>query len=88
MRKRIPKFRSTQEEAEFWDTHDSTDYLHELEDANDVIFVPPDFLFVELNKSLWRELVHEAKRRRTTPTRLARRWLKEKLKTARRRLDL
>ena len=28
---RIPKFATRQEEAEFWDTHDLTDYLDELE---------------------------------------------------------
>lgn len=27
---RIPHFKSTQEEAEFWDTHDFTDYLDEM----------------------------------------------------------
>ena len=27
---RIPKFASWEEEAEFWDTHDITDYLDEL----------------------------------------------------------
>ena len=30
---RIPKFETRQEEAEFWDTHDLTDYLDELEDV-------------------------------------------------------
>jgi predicted DNA binding CopG/RHH family protein len=29
--KTIPKFKSEQEEAEFWDTHDSTDYLDDTE---------------------------------------------------------
>jgi predicted DNA binding CopG/RHH family protein len=29
--KRIPTFKSEQEEAEFWDTHDSTDYLGDTE---------------------------------------------------------
>ncbi len=27
---RIPEFQSLEEEAEFWDTHDFTDYLDEL----------------------------------------------------------
>lgn len=30
-RSRIPKFSSREEEAEFWDTHDITDYWDELE---------------------------------------------------------
>ena len=29
-RSRIPRFRSEAEEARFWDTHDSTDFLDEL----------------------------------------------------------
>ncbi len=31
MTKKIPKFKTIQEEARFWDTHDVTDYLDELE---------------------------------------------------------
>lgn len=31
---KIPTFSSVQEEAEFWDTHDLTDYLDELEIVN------------------------------------------------------
>jgi len=27
---KIPKFKSDEEAAKFWDTHDSTDYLDEL----------------------------------------------------------
>jgi predicted DNA binding CopG/RHH family protein len=30
-RKRLPKFKSEREEADFWATHDLTDYLHEFE---------------------------------------------------------
>ena len=30
---RIPKFATMEEEAEFWDTHDITDYLDELKPA-------------------------------------------------------
>ena len=29
-RSRIPRFRSEAEEARFWDTHDSTEFLHEF----------------------------------------------------------
>ena len=36
---RIPEFASLQEEAEFWDSHDITDYLDEL--------TPIDFKFSE-----------------------------------------
>lgn len=31
--KKIPKFRSEREEADFWATHDSTEYLSETKEA-------------------------------------------------------
>lgn len=31
MMKTIPAFKSEQEEADFWDTHDSTEYLDDME---------------------------------------------------------
>jgi predicted DNA binding CopG/RHH family protein len=38
MMKSIPKFKSDEEAAEFWDTHDLTDYEDELETVEDVVF--------------------------------------------------
>jgi predicted DNA binding CopG/RHH family protein len=38
--KKIPRFRTEAEEARFWDTHDSTDYLDEFEPAK-VTFPSP-----------------------------------------------
>ena len=35
---KIPQFKTEQEEADFWDSHDSTDFLDETE-AVDVTFV-------------------------------------------------
>ena len=79
MNRRLPTFRSERHEAKFWDTHDSTEYLDELEDDSQTVFVRPESGLVEVGKETWRQLVREAKRRRTTPAALARRWLKEKL---------
>ena len=39
-RSRIPRFRTEAEEARFWDTHDSTQFLHELRPAR-VTFARP-----------------------------------------------
>ena len=36
---RIPHFATVEEAAEFWDTHDSTEFEDELEDVTDVRFV-------------------------------------------------
>ncbi len=38
---KAPKFKNIKEEREFWDSHDSTDYLDDFEVAKDVVFVPP-----------------------------------------------
>ena len=79
MSKELPTFRNEKEEARFWDTHDSTDYLAELEDDLETVFVRPESGVIELGGVTWSRLVREAKRRRTSPSALVRRWLKEKL---------
>ena len=33
---KVPKFKNLKEEREFWDTHNSTDYLDDFEVAKDV----------------------------------------------------
>ena len=38
---KVPKFKNIKEERKFWDTHDSTDYLDDFEEAKDVVFVRP-----------------------------------------------
>ncbi len=81
-KKTLTKFRSEHDEAKFWDSHDTTEYLDEFEDDVETIFVRPESGVIELSKSTWRELLREAKRRRTTPARLVDRWIRENLKHA------
>lgn len=38
---KVPTSKSLKEEREFWDTHDSTDYLDDFEVGKDVVFVRP-----------------------------------------------
>jgi predicted DNA binding CopG/RHH family protein len=38
---KVPKFKNIKEEREFWDSHDSTDYLDDFKEAKDVVFVRP-----------------------------------------------
>jgi len=38
---KTPKFKNLKKEREFWDSHDSTDYLDDFEPAKDVVFVRP-----------------------------------------------
>jgi predicted DNA binding CopG/RHH family protein len=45
--KKIPKFRSEKEEADFWSTHDSADYLSETKEVK-VKFTRPKKILVSL----------------------------------------
>lgn len=45
--KKIPKFKSEKEEADFWVTHDSADYLRETKEA-DIKFIRPRKRLVSL----------------------------------------
>jgi len=45
---KVPKFINIKEERKFWDTHDSTDYLDDFEEAKDVVSVRPKKQFVTL----------------------------------------
>ena len=38
---KVPKVKNIKEDRKFWDTHDSTDYLDDFEEAKDVVFVRP-----------------------------------------------
>ena len=78
---RIPEFASREEEAEFWDTHDITDYLGELKPVKTrfaknlaqgiTIRLDPDTL------QTLREYVHKEG---LGPTTLARMWILEHLR--------
>ena len=82
MTRKLRHFASAAEEAAFWDTHDATDYLKDLQDDCATVFVRPEAGIVELSPETWRELTRVARRRRTTPAQLVRRWLKEQLARA------
>ena len=38
---KVPKFKNLKEERKFRDSHESTDYLGDFEEAKDVVFVRP-----------------------------------------------
>src|SRR5437667_11599775 len=70
MKKRIPALRSEREEARFWDSHDSTEYLGDLQEDRETVFVRPENGLIQLGARTWRLVLAEAKRRKTTPARL------------------
>ena len=45
---KIPKFKSIEEEANFWDTHDTTEFLDEFEVAHDLVFIRPEAQVVSI----------------------------------------
>ena len=81
---KIPNFISIQEEAEFWDTHDFSDYWDELEDV-DIVFEADrpkeESLILRVRKDIKNKLKKEARKRGLNLSTLARMWLMEKLQT-------
>ena len=77
---RIPEFRSRQEEADWWDTHDITDYLDELRPVK-VRFAKnlSEGITVRFDPQTLRALRAEAKKKGMGPTTLARMWIMERL---------
>jgi predicted DNA binding CopG/RHH family protein len=75
---------SDEQIAEFWETHDSTDYLDQMEDVELKQEIPQDYRVISLR--LEAEDIERAKRlarRKGVPyTVLLRMWIKEKLAEA------
>ena len=78
---KIPKFRSEAEEARFWDTHDTTEFLDEFKPVK-VTFPPPKpkvLVSIRLAKSDVALLRRIAARKRLGYGSLIRMWLTERL---------
>jgi hypothetical protein len=77
---RIPSFNSIEEEAEFWDTHDFTDFEDELTEVT--ITVEGELaerVTVRLDQTDRLALERHARKIGVGPSTLARMWLKERL---------
>lgn len=79
-RRRIPEFASREQEAEFWDTHELTDYLDELQPA-EVRFAKKlsEGITIRLTPAMLQRLQAEARRKGVGPSTLARMWILEHL---------
>ena len=72
MMSKIPEFKNIEVEAEFWDTHDLTDFLDEFEEVEVSVKKPLDHvLSVRLDREELQILVGLAKTRGTLVTTLA-----------------
>jgi hypothetical protein len=78
---RIPDFKSVEEEAEFWDTHDLTDFLDELRPVR-VRFSPnlSTGMTVRLDPADREALGRIAAEQGVGPSTLVRMWIKERLR--------
>ena len=77
----IPEFSSIEEEAEFWDTHDFTEYLDESSPVT--VRVAPDFrsvYAVYLDREVYEALSGRAREQGTEPSALADAWIRERLR--------
>ena len=80
-RSKIPRFQSEAEEARFWDTHDTTEFLGELKPAR-VTFLPPKpkvLVSVRIAKGEVALLRRVAARKGLGYGPLIRMWLRERL---------
>ena len=80
-KQRIPQTDSIQELAEFWDTHDVTDFEDELEEVTEPVFVRPT-IRLPLPLQAWEALRKLAVDKGTTDVDLAQEWVLEKLKAS------
>ena len=71
---KVPKFKNVNEERAFWDSHDSTDYLDDFEEAKDVVFVRPkkQVISLRLDPKILQELRKLANEEGLPPTAYAR----------------
>lgn len=76
----IPQFQSYQEEAGFWDTHDTADYADEFKPVQ-VRFTPSlsEGITVRFDQQTLDKLREEARKKGVGPTTLLRMWALEHL---------
>ena len=74
-RTNIPQTDSIQELADFWDTHDLTDFEDELEEVTEPVFGPS--IFVRLEPEELEIIETRAKSRGVSPANLIREWVLE-----------
>jgi hypothetical protein len=89
---RIPTFRTIEEEAEFWDTHDSAEFEDEFETVTDVRFVvarpPTRAIRVRIDPDALATLTAQAREQGIGPSTLARRLILVGLHQSRKRKSM
>ena len=79
---RIPPTDSIQELAQFWDTHDLSDFEEQLEEVTEPIFIREALVQIRLRSQEVEAVKKVAKSRGINYTDLIREWVLEKVRTA------
>ncbi len=79
--RKIPQTNSIHELANFWDTHDLTDFENDLEEVDEPVFELQTELIVPLQPEELEALKMLANTRDTTPVNLIRKWVLENIET-------
>jgi len=79
--KRVPKFKTEEEAAKFWETHSFKDYYENMKDA-EITFVkrPKKTIAIRLNPDDIKSVERIAERKGLSYTSLLRMWIKEHLR--------
>ncbi len=78
-RGKIPSFANIEEEAEFWDTHDTTEYEDQTYEVEFEIDLKSEVTYLPLEKSLLSRMRALAKQRGVSPETLLNLWVQEHL---------
>lgn len=76
---KLPKTDSIQELAEFWDTHDATDFESEMEEVAEPVFVRRAAIKVPLESAEAEAVRQMARAKGVSQEELIRTWVQEKL---------
>ena len=77
---KLPQFETLDELVAFWETHDFTDYLDEMEEVDlDALPTQSTVLHIILESEPLAKLAQMAARQGITPNRLVRSWIEERL---------
>ncbi len=75
-----PEFKSRQEEAEFWDTHDLADYWDEFKPVELRVDKVSHSILTDIDRETLSQLVHYGQKKGINPIILAKMWIIERLK--------
>ena len=75
----LPRTDSIRELAEFWDTHDLTDFSEQLEEAPEPVFARPTAIGVPLEPQEAEAVARIAQSEGIDPGNLIRQWVRERI---------